>query len=151
MKRRFYLAYGSNLNIGQMQQRCETAKPMGKTVLENYRLVFCGGKGSAVANIERKSGASVPCALWLIGPKDEASLDRYEGVPHLYKKELVRVSLGKRTLSALVYIMRVGHPLVTPSIRYLHTIIDGYHDFELDDTALAEAICFSAHAHYSLS
>ena len=32
-----YIAYGSNMNIEQMSRRCPNAKPIGKTVLKNYR------------------------------------------------------------------------------------------------------------------
>jgi gamma-glutamylcyclotransferase (GGCT)/AIG2-like uncharacterized protein YtfP len=140
VKRRFYLAYGSNLNIEQMRFRCETAKPAGKTVLEGYRLTFRGGDGAAVANIEPEDGAVVPCGLWLISPEDEQSLDRYEGFPHLYRKETVKVCLGKRKLSVMAYVMNAGYPIGMPGMHYLCTIFDGYSDFELDDAALIEAV-----------
>ena len=44
MLKKYYLAYGSNLNLEHMAQRCPSAKPIGVTTLENYRLVY---KGSA--------------------------------------------------------------------------------------------------------
>ena len=34
-----YLAYGSNLHIGQMQRRCPTAEVLGTSTLHGYRLV----------------------------------------------------------------------------------------------------------------
>ena len=50
-KDRFYIAYGSNLNLGQMARRCPTAEAVKATYLHNYRLMF-RGKGTAVATIE---------------------------------------------------------------------------------------------------
>ena len=43
-KKRYYLAYGSNLNKAQMQKRCPGAKPIGKGLLEGYELFFKGSK-----------------------------------------------------------------------------------------------------------
>ena len=40
----YYLAYGSNLNLNQMNFRCHYSKPIDKIILKDYRLVY---KGSA--------------------------------------------------------------------------------------------------------
>ena len=53
---------------------------------KNYELLFRG-----VATVEPKEGATVPVLLWKIEPLDEAALDRYEGWPHLYRKEMIDV------------------------------------------------------------
>ncbi len=110
MKRHYYLCYGSNLNIRQMELRCPQAKPVGVVMLEGYELVFRG-----VATVEPKRGSSVPCGLWLITDRDEAALDTYEGWPHLYRKEMVAVRYGKRALRVMTYIMNDGHRISAPS------------------------------------
>ena len=140
MKRRYYLAYGSNLNIQQMSVRCPLAKPVGDVVLKDYELLFRGNHGSAVATVEPKDGAVVPCALWLITAKDEAALDVYEGYPHFYRKEMVSVQLGKRSMRVMVYVMNDGHAIALPSMGYLRTILDGYKDFGLGTVALDRAL-----------
>jgi gamma-glutamylcyclotransferase (GGCT)/AIG2-like uncharacterized protein YtfP len=140
MKRQYYLAYGSNLNIRQMCRRCPTAKPVGKTLLEGYRLTFRGSSGSAVANIEPTGRSSVPGALWWITAEDERALDVYEGFPHLYHKITVRVPFGKCKVSAMVYVMNDGHHVGMPSTWYLRTILEGYENFKLDAAVLAEAV-----------
>ena len=86
--RTIYIAYGSNMNIEQMSRRCPNAKPIGKYVLKNYKLEFRG-----VANIIKCEGAETPVALWLITENCEKSLDRYEGYPHLYRKEYIRLKI----------------------------------------------------------
>ena len=144
MTRRYYLAYGSNLNIRQMEMRCPTAKPVGTVVLEDFQLLFRGHKGSAVATIEPKAGGSVPCALWLITPRDEIALDCYEGFPHFYCKEMIPVQFGKRRMKVMVYVMNDGYALAMPGKGYLRTILDGYRDFDLDLTALGEALDISS-------
>ena len=57
---RLYIAYGSNLNLEQMNHRCSTAEIVGKAMLYNWQLWFRGNSHSAVATIERKHGSKVP-------------------------------------------------------------------------------------------
>ena len=59
-----YLAYGSNMNLEQMAARCPGAKPLGTAVLHDYKLVFRGSRGGAVATVEPHKGGSVPVLLW---------------------------------------------------------------------------------------
>ncbi len=37
---RYYLAYGPNLNLAQMEYRCPTAKKAGTYLLKDYELEF---------------------------------------------------------------------------------------------------------------
>ena len=53
---KYYLAYGSNLNVRQMMHRCPGAKPVGKMVLEGYELLFKGSKTGSYG-YERIPGA----------------------------------------------------------------------------------------------
>ena len=137
---RIYLAYGSNLNLEQMEYRCPYATALGTATLPDYRLVFRGGDGCAVANVEPRKGASVPVLLWDITPRDEQALDRYEGWPRLYRKEMVKVRVGNKLVSAMVYIMNEGRPLGTPGDYYLQTIIDGYKAAGFEKQFLIDAL-----------
>lgn len=141
---KLYLAYGSNLNYEQMARRCPTARPVCPSVLKGYRLVFRGEHGAAVANVEPCKDERVPVFLWEIEPKDEAALDRYEGFPFLYRKETVKVKLGRASVPAMAYIMNEGRPLALPGAYYYATIRQGYKDCGLDDAVLKAAAAFSA-------
>ena len=82
-----YFAYGSNLNIAQMDNRCPLAQLVSRAVLEGYELAFrCG-----VLTILPKEGGRVDGILWKVNDRDERALDRYEGYPHLYTKETLTV------------------------------------------------------------
>lgn len=140
MRRKYYLAYGSNMNIYQMRRRCPEAKPVGTVMLEGYELLFRGGHRSAVATVEPKAGSRVPCALWLISARDERSLDCYEGFPTFYRKEMVPVQFGKRRMRVMVYIMNDGHAIAMPSLGYYNTIREGYRDFRLETATLETAL-----------
>ena len=128
-----YLAYGSNLHIGQMQRRCPTAEVLGTSTLYGYRLVFNG-----VATIEPDPDRSVPVLLWDIKPADEPPLDRYEGYPHLYRRETVQVELNGKTVDAMVYIMN-SDGIRPPSPGYYSIIREGYEMNGLDKTVLEQA------------
>lgn len=135
-----YLAYGSNLNLRQMAYRCPTAKVLGSAKLTGYRLLFRGGNGGAVATIEKQKGESVPVLLWRIMPNDEKALDRYEGYPHLYRKETVKVRFKGQWVPAMVYIMNEGRPLGAPGRYYYEAIRQGYIDAGFDISFLNKAV-----------
>ena len=143
--KRYYLAYGSNLNIRQMALRCPTAKPVGTAVIKDYELLFKGSKTGAYLTIEPKVGAEVPVAVWSVEPADEKRLDVYEGFPAFYyKAELelpVRYFSGKTVVrKAFVYIMHEERPLGLPSGSYVRTCLEGYSNFGFDESILLAAL-----------
>lgn len=140
MKKRLYIAYGSNLNKRQMEYRCPTAKPIAKTWLKDYQLVFQGHPFNAHANVIPKEGQEVPVAIWEISARDEASLDIYEGVKGgYYTKEYMEVEVAGEMQEALIYIM-TPRPYGNPSDGYLDTIAKGYKDFHFPMRVLNEAV-----------
>ena len=74
---KLYVAYGSNLNMEQMKQRCPGAQFVGTGVVENYELQFKGSLYNAHATIAPKEGSSVPVGIWTILKRDENNLDGY--------------------------------------------------------------------------
>lgn len=135
-----YLAYGSNLNLEQMKRRCPTAKKVGTTILEDYKLTFQGGYKSAVATIKPEKDSTVPVLIWKLEKEDEAALDRYEGWPRLYRKETLQVMLNGKKTDVMVYIMNDGYPVNEPSVYYYSTIRKGYKDNNLDVKSLDKAV-----------
>lgn len=143
--KRYYLAYGSSLNVRQMAWRCPTAKVIGTAVIKDYELLFKGSKTGAYLTIEPKVGAEVPVAVWSVEPSDEERLDVYEGYPAFYyKTELdlpVRYFSGKTVVrKAFVYIMHEERPLGLPSGSYVRTCLDGYRNFGFDERILLGAL-----------
>ena len=138
-----YIAYGSNLNLGQMARRCPYALAVGPAELSGYRLLFRGGNGSSVATVEPEESSSVPVLLWEITPRCEQALDYYEGWPRLYRKEMVTVSFAGKPMEAMVYIMNDGRPYGTPAKFYYEAIAEGYATAGFDLAVLDEAVAFS--------
>lgn len=143
VKRKLYLAYGSNLNLEQMADRCPSAKAVGTAKLEGYQLVFRGSKHGAVATIERKKDDSVPVLLWEITPADEKALDSYEGWPSFYRKESIKLRHDGKLITAMVYIMNEGRPLGLPGSFYYKVIEQGYRSAGFDVWRLRRALANS--------
>ena len=145
MEKRYYIAYGSNLNVGQMRMRCPGARIIGTSVVEGYRLLFKGSRTGSYLTIEPQEGASVPVAAWAVTEEDEAALDRYEGFPSFYyKKEMELPIKGIRTgkvrrRKVFVYIMHEDRPLGLPSESYMATCMEGYQRFGFDEAFLEQA------------
>lgn len=131
MAKRFYIAYGSNINISQMKTRCKNAEIVGNGRLFDYELTF-----KWFATVIPKSQGIVPVLVWKIDEQDEASLDVYEGVSSdMYRKEYISVRLDSDdVIEGLIYILNevVENRLVSmlasrlPSIQYYFVIREGY-------------------------
>lgn len=136
MKRKLYIAYGANTNKSVMRRRCPGARPLGRFLLTNARLVFRG-----VADLEFDPNSSVPCALWLIDEFDERALDRYEGLHSgLYiKSEEIVLQYKGEARNALVYLM-TSRGIYPPTAQYVAKIRQGYRDFGMDESYLNAAI-----------
>ncbi len=145
MEKRYYIAYGSNLNIPQMRMRCPGARIIGTSEIKDYQLLFKGSKTGSYLTIEPKEGSSVPVVAWEVTAEDEAALDRYEGFPTFYYKAEMKLPIkgirsGKvRTRNTFVYIMHEDRPLGLPSNYYLATCLQGYRSFGFDKKMLAQA------------
>ena len=61
MEENLYFAYGSNLDLEQMAQRCPDAEIVGPVRLENYELRF---RGSGFATVAPKKGSTVHGLVW---------------------------------------------------------------------------------------
>lgn len=151
VEKRLNVAYGSNLNLGQMAMRCPTAKLYGKGMLKGYRLLFKGQMENAYCTIEKKRGGKVPVVVWELEPEDEKALDFYEGYPRFYEKEDVKVTLEDGTIiTAMVYIMtdkildRIN--LNLPSRSYLETVKEGYRAAGFDEAFIEDALAISEKA-----
>ena len=138
MRRKLYIAYGSNLNKEQMARRCPTARYVGTGMVEGYELKFKGRPDGAYATIDPKKGGSVPVAIWEIQPYDEFRLHQYEGYPNHYFTRNIPVKIGNHEVTGMVYIMNLRAQANLPSKHYYDTVEQGYKDCGLD-TAYLEA------------
>ena len=129
-----YFAYGSNLNIFQMQRRCKDSKFLKKIKLKDFRLTF--RSKYRAADIEPKKNSIVPGALFEISKSDEKRLDLYEDYPLLYTKYYF-THYGKKVMT---YTMVKKTKFTYPTERYLNVVKRGYKDCKLEKKYLLKAL-----------
>lgn len=140
-----YFAYGSNMNLDQMDFRCPDARIAGNVRLEDHRIAFCSqNPESGVATILPEKGSHVDGVLWKITGACEQSLDRYEGYPYLYGKQTISVRAEDgTTYQCMVYVMNAPYKdyPARPSDFYLYGIIEGCRQNGLPTDPVMDAVC----------
>lgn len=132
-----YFAYGSNLNIVQMDNRCPLAQLVSRAVLEGYELAFrCG-----VLTILLAKDGKVEGVVWKINAHDESALDRYEGYPRLYGKELLTVQTEEGQQRVMGYIMNAPYrdKPQFPTAGYAAVVLQGYEKNGISQEQLVKA------------
>ena len=144
--KRYYIAYGSNLNVRQMKMRCPKARVIGTAEIRNFELLFKESKTGSYLTVEPKDVGIVPVAVWETTEADESALDRYEGFPIFYYKAEMTLPVkeltdGKtRNRKCYIYIMHEDRPVGVPSRYYVQTCIEGYRSFGFDTDILKQAV-----------
>ena len=132
--KRLYIAYGSNINLEQMAHRCPNSKIVSKEMLKGYELEFRG-----VATIVPNDKSEVTILIWEIDGRDEHSLDRYEGFPNLYRKELFEIEVDGEKKECMAYLMNKGQ--ISPPTSYYYNVINqGYEANGMDTSYLRAAL-----------
>jgi len=123
-----YFAYGSNLWLKQMINRCPDNSLLGKGFLEGYRWII---SKRGYANIVQSANDTVIGIVYEIAQSDERELDCFEGVDNgSYKKEMLDVIITGKRYGCLVYI----DPIIeegAPKEEYINRINQGIIDAEL--------------------
>jgi AIG2 family protein len=105
-----YAAYGSNMDPGQMLQRCPHSPAAGSGWIMGWRLTFggedLGWDGSLATIVEDGAEASVFVALYDVLPYDERVLDHWESADTgLYRKIRLRVHAISGDVLAWTYVL----------------------------------------------
>lgn len=121
VRRHAYFAYGSNLCVRQMTQRCPEAVNPRPAVLGDHDWLI---NQRGVATVESCAGNQVHGVLWQLSDQDLAALDSAEGVPVRYRRDRLTVSTNDGPSPAWVYIDHRVTP-GPPRPGYLDRIIGG--------------------------
>ena len=143
---RYYIAYGSNLNLERMFARCPSAKLVGISKLEDSQLMYKLSKTGYYLTVEPADGKTVPVAVWALTAKDEARQDRYEGYPHCYYKKDFDLSVTTcfddsiHKVEGFAYLLPSSRPVGKPTDDYVECCMEGYKAFGFDQSLLKAAI-----------
>lgn len=118
---RLYAAYGSNMIVRQMVERCPRARLVGTGILDDHRFIITG---DGVASVVQSDGDLVHVVVWAITVADEFCLDAYEGVAlGIYRKRVLPVLMPTGTTSRLLTYIATTTAKGTPRPGYLESII----------------------------
>ncbi|KAF7295382.1 Aig2 family protein [Mycena indigotica] len=126
-----YFGYGSNLWIHQMDTRCPGNTLLGVAFLRDWRWII-NTRGTPRSCPPRTPSCTRCCTRHR--RRDEAALDRHEGVPRSYVKQTHPVTLvgpdgsHSTTLDALVYVDVQRTQEGPPKPEYVHRINSGICD-----------------------
>jgi len=104
-----YFAYGSNMDLVQMSNRCERAATVSTAELPSHRFII---NSRGVATVVPDRASTVRGLLWRLSEEDQRSLDRHEGVVQgIYRKAFMKVNVSSgRKVRALVYVATDSTP-----------------------------------------
>ena len=104
-----YFAYGSNMSIEQMAERCPSARALGCGRLDGWRFHITT---RGTTSIIRDRGRAVHGVLWRCSHEHIHALDRYEGIVwHNYFRRLVSIETQTNSVfQALTYVSARVYP-----------------------------------------
>jgi len=97
-----YFAYGSNLCVAQMAERCPSAQVVARALLPDHTLIFprrSARRNCGVASIAACSGRVVWGAVYRLTARDIVSLDASEG--HIVERDPVQNAYNKSDVVVL--------------------------------------------------
>lgn len=102
-----YAAYGSNLDPGQMGERCPHSPRRGTGWLSGWRVAFGGdGWDGPLPTLAEDPDSQVFVGLYDLSPVDEAKLDAWESADSgLYRKVKLSVAVQDGIARAWVYVL----------------------------------------------
>ncbi len=122
-----YAAYGSNLDPGQMLERCPHSPAAGSGWLQGWRLTFGGeelGWEGALVTVVEDPAARVFVMVYDVTDSDVAVMDMWESADMgIYRKIRVRVSTLDGDVLAWVYVLD-AYEGGLPSARYVGLLAD---------------------------
>ncbi|MBN2034423.1 MAG: gamma-glutamylcyclotransferase [Deltaproteobacteria bacterium] len=138
-----YFAYGSNLDWGQMKERCPSTLFVDTALLSKYRLAFSRmsvARQCGVADIVPDEKKDVWGIVYQITERDLETLDQYEGFqpgraknPYI-QTEVVVFAKGasNNPITAITYIVQdKAEKHIPPNREYLDLIIHGARHWHL--------------------
>lgn len=125
----FYFAYGANMDVAAMAQRCPASSATGVAQLPHHRLFITS---DGYASVERSMRDRVHGVLWNLALADVRALDRFEGLDRcLYRKAFAPVILGRgRSVRAMIYLGSARGD-GAPRAGYVETILEAARKWEL--------------------
>lgn len=129
----FYFAYGSNMSLARMTERCgqDNFVDLGKAQLPGYSFYFYG-RGHA--NIRPMASQTIEGVLFQIKDACLKSLDQVEGYPNTYQRQAVKINWKNTNVLAQAYIVEKDQTVGTPTAEYYQIVLSGAQEHNLSES-----------------
>ncbi|MDD4290251.1 MAG: gamma-glutamylcyclotransferase [Patescibacteria group bacterium] len=133
----FYFAYGSNMDLDRMILRCGERNFVGfsNSYLNDFKFYFYN---RGYANIKPQQSSIVYGVLYKINKNCFDALDKAEGYPNLYQRQIVKIINPMGIFDAHVYIVKNDNSIGVPSKSYFDTVIKGASQYALPKNYISE-------------
>lgn len=129
----YYFAYGSNMNLAQMKQRCPGCKVLGIARLSGYKVEFYGDTGvwdGGQETVIHDPKSEVWGVVYELQFFDCEQLDvyqdvRFDGTGPYFHYPLDVISAEGKTFSVMLYKKNILQEVTLPSAEYLKFIVQG--------------------------
>ncbi|MDR3542256.1 MAG: gamma-glutamylcyclotransferase [Desulfosporosinus sp.] len=129
----YYFAYGFNMNLAQMKQRCFGAKVLGIARLPGYKVEFYGYSANwdgALETVVSDPQSEVWGVLYELQVFDWEALDgyqdaRFDGLGQYFHYPVEVIDTEQRTITAIIYKKNILNEVKSPSTEYLDFIVQG--------------------------
>ena len=129
-----YFAYGLNMDVAAMRERCPRSTPLGLARLPRHRFIVTT---DGYASVIRDPREEVHGVLWDCSLSDMRVLDKFEELASgLYVKISQPVIVPGGAKRALIYVGRSGEP-GRPKPGYMEAVIAGAKHYGLPETYTA--------------
>ncbi len=147
----WYFTYGSNMDKDDLDEWCKKYSPIKlisplRAILPNHKLCFThysSRRKGGVADIIFCEGEEVEGILCQITKDDLDKIEEKEGVPNVYIRKIVNVTLENGTTQcAITHEVRRKEGVFLPSQKYMECIIKGAkaHDLSKDYISKLERV-----------
>ncbi|MGI6781879.1 MAG: gamma-glutamylcyclotransferase family protein [Acholeplasmataceae bacterium] len=137
---KYYLAYGSNLDLDHMKKICPNAIFLGITKITGLKLAFRGEHLRSYLTVVIDKSSSVEVGIFQITNHCEKALDYYEAYPNLYFKDEIEFTYHGQIFKGLIYIMRDKYKFNLPTKEYLDMVINAFNYHKLDINPIKKAL-----------
>ncbi len=133
----FYFAYGSNMSLARMIERCgqDNFVDLGKAQLPGYSFYFYG-RGHA--NIRPMASQTIEGVLFQIKDSCLKSLDQVEGYPNTYQRQAVKINWKNTNVLAQAYIVEKDQTVGTPTVEYYQIVLSGAQEHNLSENYIQQ-------------
>lgn len=135
----YYFAYGSNMNLAQMKQRCSASKVLGIACLPGHKVEFYGYSviwDGAQETVVSDPKSEVWGVLYELQASDWDALDvhqdaRFNGTGAYFHYPVKVINMKQETIDALIYKKDILKEAKPPSAEYLDFIVQGAKEQDL--------------------